>query len=54
VGIQHKREKGNLTHPVRVAVSGREQGPGLFEMIAVLGRERVLKRLAYAGELARG
>jgi glutamyl-tRNA synthetase len=54
VGLKHGREKGNLTHPVRVAVSGREQGPGLFDMIATLGRERVLKRLARAGELAGG
>jgi glutamyl-tRNA synthetase len=54
IGQKHGLEKGDLTHPVRVAVSGREKGPGLFEMIATLGRERVLKRLARAGELAGG
>ncbi len=32
-------------HPVRVAVSGTGAGPGLFEMLAVLGRERVLARM---------
>ena len=36
---------GEVIHPVRVAVSGRTTGPGLFEMIAVLGRERCLARL---------
>lgn len=53
VGTEFGLEKGNLTHPVRVAISGREEGPGLFEMIAVLGRERSVKRLRHAAELAR-
>ena len=48
------RERGEMTHPMRVAVSGRETGPGLYEMMAVLGRERTLHRLTHAGELARG
>jgi glutamyl/glutaminyl-tRNA synthetase len=30
---------------VRVAVSGSGEGPGLFEMLALLGRERVCARL---------
>lgn len=34
-----------VVHPVRVAVSGLAVGPGLFEMLSVLGRERVLARL---------
>lgn len=46
------REKGDATHPVRVAVTGREMGPSLFDMLAVLGRETVLRRLASAGEVA--
>ncbi len=33
---------------VRVAVSGRTQTPGLPEMLAVLGKDRVLKRLEIA------
>nr|MDQ2687849.1 glutamate--tRNA ligase [Armatimonadota bacterium] len=36
---------GDVIHPVRVAVSGRGTGPGLFETIVVLGKERVLRRL---------
>ncbi len=36
---------GEVFHPLRVAVSGRTTGPGLFEMLSVLGRERVLARI---------
>lgn len=36
---------GALVHPVRVAVSGRAEGPSLFHMLELLGRERVLKRM---------
>lgn len=36
---------GALVHPVRVAVSGLTEGPGLFEMLALLGREKVCGRL---------
>ncbi|HDN97908.1 MAG TPA: glutamate--tRNA ligase [bacterium] len=32
-------------HPIRVAVSGRTKGPGLFEMMEVIGKERVLSRI---------
>lgn len=35
----------DLIHPLRVAVSGRETGPGLFEMLEVLGKEKVLERI---------
>ncbi len=40
-----------VIHPTRVAVSGRTVGPGLFEMIEVLGKERVLQRLRRAQEM---
>ncbi len=44
-----------LVHPVRVAVSGRGEGPGLFELLALLGRERALARLRRAaGSLQAG
>ena len=32
-------------HPVRVAVSGRTQGPSLFHMLEVLGKPEVLRRM---------
>lgn len=43
---------GALVHPARVAASGRTVGPGLYEMLEVLGRERVLARLAQASSAA--
>jgi len=36
---------GAMVHPVRVAVSGLTEGPGLFEMLVLLGRDKVCKRL---------
>ena len=36
---------GEVIHRIRAAVTGRTVGPGLFETLAVLGRERVLGRL---------
>ena len=41
---------GPWVHPIRVAVSGRMEGPGLFEMLQLLGKERTLKRLATAAK----
>jgi glutamyl-tRNA synthetase len=41
---------GALVHPVRVAVSGQAGGPGLFEMLALLGRDRVVARMERALE----
>ena len=40
--------RAELIHPARLAVSGRTVGPGLFEMLAVLGRERTVARLRQA------
>jgi glutamyl-tRNA synthetase len=36
---------GALIHATRVAVTGRTTSPGLFEVLALLGRERTLARL---------
>ncbi len=41
---------GEVIHPTRVAATGRTVGPGLFEALWVLGRERVLRRLRHARE----
>jgi len=35
----------DLVHPVRVALTGKKIGPGLFETIEVLGKEKVVQRL---------
>jgi glutamyl/glutaminyl-tRNA synthetase len=34
-----------LIHPIRVALTGKTIGPGLFEVIYYLGKERVKERL---------
>jgi glutamyl-tRNA synthetase len=36
---------GVLIHATRIAMTGRMVSPGLFEMLALLGRDRVLSRL---------
>lgn len=38
-------------HPVRVAVSGRSQGPTLFKMLEYLGKDTVIKRINKAVEI---
>lgn len=39
---------GRLIHPVRLAVSGRTTGPGLFDLLEVIGREACVRRLRHA------
>ncbi len=36
---------GKLIHPTRLAVTGRTRGPGLFELMAVLGKETCIRRI---------
>ena len=43
---------GELVHPARVAVSGRQVGPGLYEMFEVLGKDRTLARFEKARAMA--
>ena len=39
---------GNLAQPVRVAVTGKAESPGIFEVLEILGQEKVLRRLERA------
>jgi glutamyl-tRNA synthetase len=39
---------GDLVHAVRVAVTGKTVGPGLYDCLAILGRDRSLVRIAHA------
>jgi len=39
---------GDLVHPVRVALTGKTIGPGLFETMTVLGKEKTTRRLKEA------
>jgi len=45
---QNEIGSGRLIHPVRLAVSGVGGGPGLFEMLQVLGKEVVVRRVKKA------
>ncbi|MET0586362.1 MAG: glutamate--tRNA ligase, partial [Candidatus Binatia bacterium] len=44
---------GKLAQPVRVALTGSTVSPGIHEVIAVLGKDRTLRRLRAALELLR-
>ena len=44
-GLSQGGGMGPWVHPIRVAVSGRGEGIGLFEMLQLLGKERTLARL---------
>ncbi len=39
---------GDFVHPVRVAITGRSVGPGLYDCLAILGREASLTRISRA------
>lgn len=41
---------GKIIHPIRVALTGKKIGPGLFELIVVLGQEKTIQRLEEAIE----
>jgi len=41
-----------VIHPLRVALTGKSVGPGIFETVCLLGREKVIQRLDEAIELA--
>jgi glutamyl-tRNA synthetase len=41
-------KSGDLVHPVRVALTGQAVGPGLFETMAVLGKDKTVMRLRSA------
>jgi glutamyl/glutaminyl-tRNA synthetase len=42
---------GPVVHPTRVALTGKTFGPGLFELMSVLGPERMVQRLRRARQM---
>jgi glutamyl-tRNA synthetase len=40
----------DIIHPARVAVTGRTKGAGLFEIMELLGKKKVLERMRKAGK----
>lgn len=45
---RHNIKLGNLAQPVRVAITGRTESPGIFEVLEIIGKEKTLKRLEKA------
>jgi glutamyl-tRNA synthetase len=45
---------GPVVHPTRVALTGRTFGPGLFELMEVLGPRRIRERLLRARQVVEG
>jgi glutamyl-tRNA synthetase len=43
---QNNLKLGAVAQPLRAALTGRTTSPGIFEVLAVLGREECLARLA--------
>ena len=41
---------GKLIHPLRLAVSGQSTGPGMFDLLFILGKDEVIKRINAAIE----
>lgn len=39
---------GELIHPLRLAVSGMGEGPGLFDILVILGKEETIRRIGSA------
>ncbi|MDR3275464.1 MAG: glutamate--tRNA ligase [Endomicrobium sp.] len=39
---------GQVFHPIRVAISGRTQGPSLFHMMELMGKDEVVRRISVA------
>ncbi len=40
--------KGKLVHPLRIAVSGVGEGPGVYDIISIIGKEETLSRIETA------
>lgn len=45
---------GKIAQPVRVAVVGKAESPGIYEVLEILGKERTLQRLEKAISMIRG
>jgi len=43
---QHNLKLGAVAQPLRAALTGRTTSPGIFDVLAVVGRQECLARLA--------
>jgi glutamyl-tRNA synthetase len=42
--------KGNIIHPLRIAVSGVGEGPGVFDILNIIGKDETISRINTALE----
>ena len=49
---RHGLKLGALAQPVRVAMTGGTESPGIFEVLEIIGREKTLERIEKAIEVA--
>jgi glutamyl-tRNA synthetase len=47
-------KSGDLIHPTRLAISGLTGGPGLFDLMAILGKEACIERMDKAASRIQG
>jgi len=45
---KHGIKLGNIAQPVRVAMTGKTESPGIFEVLEIIGKEKTMKRLEKA------
>lgn len=50
VAEENKAGVGKLIHPLRLAVSGMGEGPGVYDILFILGKEEVIRRIKTAIE----
>ena len=43
---RHQMKLGKVAQPLRVALTGKTVSPGIFEIMEVMGKEMVIKRLS--------
>lgn len=50
IAEEKKLKAGQIIHPTRMAISGKTRGAGLFEMMELLGKDKVIERMRKASE----
>ncbi len=50
ISEKHQVKLGAIAQPVRVAVTGKTESPGIFEVLEILGRAKAIERLGRAIE----
>ena len=43
--MQFNKGNGDVIHPLRLAVSGVSGGPGIFDILDIIGKEKTLSRI---------